>query len=106
MGDVFLDFVCPQCGFGTRRFLQDIPRREFGGPIRYRAPLFHADIKCVVERCDTHATVHTLAESDKPISGPNKEVPNWTLDSIRCYEEHPVKVPLEILATRVTGPRT
>lgn len=101
--DPFVDFVCPDCGFGTRRLARDLPEIIVQAPIRYRASLFHADLKCVAEGCSTHATVHTLAESGKPTAGPKKAVPTWKLDGIRCYEEHPVTVPIEVKSSRVTG---
>lgn len=100
---LYVNFVCPQCGLGTRRSLRDIPRRSVRGPIRYRLHLFHADLRCVGQRCDSHATVHTLAESDKPNAGPKIAVRSWTLVGICCYAGHPVKVPLELRRSRVTA---
>jgi hypothetical protein len=102
---VFVDFVCPQCGLGTRRYLRDIPEQRFLSAVRYRLPLFHVDLKCVVQNCEAHTTVHTQAESGKPTAEPKIPVPNWKLVGISCYYGHPIKVPLDRKgASRVTNP--
>ena len=104
MEDAVVDFVCPQCGRGSRRYLREIPERDFVSDVHYQPPLFHADLRCVSERCDSHAIVHTLAGSGKPNAGPEIPVPNWKLVGIRCYEGHLVKEPLQVIALRVTHP--
>jgi hypothetical protein len=105
--DPFLDFVCPHCGYGTRRFVRNIPVQESEDqPLRYRPPLFHADMQCEEVLCKVRATVHTIAESDKPTSGPKISVPNWTLDGISCHEGHPVKErpkQKDVLSSRTTN---
>ena len=102
-GDAFVNFVCPQCGLGARRRVDDMPLRSLG-PTRFRPALFHADLKCDVENCEAHATVHTQAESGKRTAGPKIPVPTWKLAGIVCYEGHPAKEPLEVISRRVTNP--
>ena len=102
---VFVDFVCPQCGLGTRHYVSDIPQQGFLSAVRYRPPLFHVDLKCAVQDCQAHTTVHTLAESGKPTAEPKILVPNWKLVGISCYKGHPIKEPLDRKgAPRVTDP--
>jgi hypothetical protein len=104
MDVVFVDFVCAQCGLGTRRDLRDIPEQRFLSAVRYRPPLFHVDLKCVIQNCEAHIPVHTQAESGKPTAEPKIPVPNWKLVGISCYKGHPVNEPLEVISRRVTNP--
>jgi hypothetical protein len=103
--DAFVDFVCPHCGYGTRRFLRDIPDHPHtGSPIHFHPPLFHVALRCAVKGCDTHATVHTLAESGNSSAEQTKKVPRWTLEGIGCYAKHPILTPLALISSWVTNP--
>src|SRR5947209_3886307 len=63
----FVNFVCPHCGLGARHLVDRLEYREATSfPILFRPPMFHASLKCDRKPCDSHAIVHTLAESDKP----------------------------------------
>ena len=102
MDAAFLNFVCPHCGCGARRLLQDIPKEEADSS-SYRPVLFHAALRCVVEGCGASATVHTLAKPDKSASAPKQMVSSWALEGIRCHDGHPLRVPLEMMSSWVTN---
>src|SRR5664279_1085060 len=90
-GEPFVDFVCPHCGYGTRRFLRDIPDHSLSESQFHPLPLYHAALQCAEARCKVRATVHTVAENGSPTSGPKKKVPSWRLVGICCFEGCPAK---------------
>jgi hypothetical protein len=88
--NAFVDFVCPECGLGTRLPLLHIPTQPSGSKDRYLPVLFHIPLRCDEPSCEVRTVVHTLAGSDATTVAPKKAEPNWKLDGIRCYEGHPV----------------
>lgn len=98
----YVDFVCPHCGVGIRRWEREILLREFSSPARYTPALYHAFLRCDSQRCAGRAEVHTLAESDSPNAEPRIAVSNWKLEGINCHEGHDLKQPLELKGHTVT----
>ena len=98
----YVDFVCSQCGTGTRRSQRDIPQREFLDPSHYRPAFFHAFLRCDDPRCEGRGIVHTLAESDSLTAPPKIAVNHWKLEGISCHEGHQLKKPLELKGQTVT----
>jgi hypothetical protein len=93
VGD-FLDFVCPECGFGTRYPICNLDQRDTKVPSHYSLSLAHKFLKCEKEGCSSHATVHTKAENDTS-SNPAIPILRWQVAGITCYQGHPVQVPLK-----------
>lgn len=94
--DLFLDFVCPQCGLGTRRSLRDIHQRQFQNLDRYKPFLFHAFLRCAEASCSGRGVVHTLAESGSPSASPKIAVNLWKFEGIDCHEGHTLKEPSQL----------
>lgn len=92
----YLDFVCPNCGYGKRRTIQEIPEPQERDPLSYpgRHDLCHVRLRCEKNHCEP-AKVHTLKNSDSSTETPRKPVRDWTLEGIRCIHGHPLRVPLE-----------
>jgi hypothetical protein len=97
----YVDFVCPECGFGKRHNYtkQEIPTpRDLPlghlNPNRFRLILFHAFLRCEQEDCDTYVRIHTLRETEEPNSQPKIPISGWRLVGVRCPREHPARVPL------------
>ena len=90
----FVDFVCAQCGFGSRRLLSSIPESQFESPptsaIRYVRDLFHESLRCKTEGCAAHARVHTIRDNSTSDDMPIKPVAEWKLSGITCSLGHPV----------------
>jgi hypothetical protein len=94
----FVDWVCPHCGAGSRFNVAEVPEREFTSATdSYEIAVFHAFLRCAVKGCHAHATVHTLAENEHP----RLPIENWQVTA-RCYEGHPVRVPLKLEGSTVT----
>jgi hypothetical protein len=95
----FVDWVCCHCGASSRFNPADVPPREFTSATEhYEVPVFHAFLRCTVERCAAHATVHTLSENGHP----KLPIEKWNAVTARCYEGHPVRVPLKLTGSTVT----
>lgn len=95
----FVDWVCPHCGAGSRFDAAEVPEREFTSAREdYQILVFHAFLRCALESCAAHATVHTLAENQHPRLSPEK----WKAVTARCYEGHPARVPSELTGSSVT----
>lgn len=95
----FVDWVCPQCGTGRRFNVSELQRREFTSATKhYQVPVFHAFLRCTVERCAAHATVHTLAENGHP----RLPIGEWKSVTARCYDGHPARVPLNVTRSTLT----
>lgn len=99
-GDAFVDFVCPQCGYGRRRLVDELRQVELESPpanaVLFPQDLFHESLKCDRERCAAHARVHTPAETSTPGNKPKKPVAEWAgMTGITCSLGHPIKVPVQ-----------
>src|ERR1017187_85413 len=99
----FVDFVCPKCGFGSRRLLDSFRRDEFGytppSAILYPIEIFHESLQCD-RKCFAHGRVHTLAETSAP-DIPRITISKWNgMTGITCSLGHPLRVPCRTLAQR------
>jgi hypothetical protein len=100
--DSFVDFVCPQCGFGSRRpipsFRQEEPLTPPPNPIRYPRDLFHESLKCEKVGCTAHARVHTPGETSTSGTTPKIAASKWHgMTGITCSQGHPLKLHPEVL---------
>ena len=96
MVEPYVDFVCPECGTGIRRFQHDIPQGEFHNLDRYKPVLFHAFLRCDDPHCAGRGVVHTLADTDSPTESPKIPVNRWKLEGIDCHEGHRLKEPKQL----------
>lgn len=95
----FVDWVCPSCGGGSRFNAAEVPEREFTDTTEdYQLPVFHAFLRCALEGCAAHVTVHTPADNGHPRLSPEK----WKAVTARCYEGHAARVPLKLVGSTVT----
>ncbi len=106
-GKETLDFVCPNCGNGSRHsisLLREIEIPYTPSPHPHGPPLFHVSLKCEKEGCLTHARVHTLAASEPSRTSPKIALSEWKLNGLTCYDGHPVKEPPEPLPNVLDQP--
>jgi hypothetical protein len=108
MGDPTVDFLCPRCGRAERRALRTLPARlepvlPRNSPLLSPA-LFHVSLKCEEEDCGSHATLHTIAASlgEKILMKAVEDRVAFELDGITCLLEHPVRMPMLVVAKRRT----
>lgn len=96
----FVNFVCPECGYGTRRFLRDI---SIESSDRYEQTRFFGEsFRCDREGCVARTRVHTLGREETTTANESRitpiiALPKWNLDGITCLNRHPIKSPQEIL---------
>jgi hypothetical protein len=91
----FLDFVCPGCGHGDRRSLEDIPHRSL--QVSHLQNFMHAALRCDRGDCEAYASVHTLATNQCKTSPSKSDIRCWQLEGITCSRGHPTKRPPEVL---------
>src|ERR1019366_6253199 len=96
----FADFVCPRCGYGRRRLVDELLREELESPppgsILYPTDLFHESLRCGAASCSAHARVHMPGETST--SGTVSKIAASEchgMTGITCSMGHPVPVPVE-----------
>ena len=97
-GAPFVDFVCPQCGYGRRHLFDELRLEEFESPpldaIRFPIDLFHDSLKCDEVDCSAHARVHTQGETSTSDTAPRIAVSEWRdMTGITCSRGHPLLMP-------------
>jgi hypothetical protein len=93
----FVDFVCPRCGHGDRRSLDNIPHQSLQIP--YLQNFMHVALRCDKGDCGAYASVHTLATDECKTSPSKSDVRCWQLEGITCSFGHPTKRPPEVLSS-------
>jgi len=95
----FVDFVCPQCGYGRRGLVGKIRQEGFRSPpqgaILDPIDLFRESLECDVAGCPAHARVHTQGETSTSGTTPKIAVSEWRgMKGITCSLGHLARVPV------------
>lgn len=91
----FVDFVCPECGYGERQPIPAEEELESGPRNLLRANLFfHESFLCEEKGCTSHGRVHSVKVNEEDNAKPRKPIREWTLVRVLCLNGHPLKVPL------------